>query len=319
MFKLDAWQLTMLTILFLLLINYLMVKFLISTHLITEINDSSEAFESREGFTGNINTDDQVEEFTNSNLYDSFYSKIYDTIVQGEVRIDSEVNYTLGWMKKIQPDVSALHVLDIGCGTGSHVDAFIKAGCSNVKGVDRSEDMILRARKLYPDNTYIVGEVDTPTLFSASQFNLITMYYFTIYYMPDKAQILRNLFTWMSPGGGLVVHMVNRDKFDPILESASPFTAFSLQKYSKKRIRTSNVTFDKFEYTAEFSNDEHHAQLDETFKFKDGKIRRNLHKLHMPVMEKLVTEFEEAGFIYKEFIDLMPIGYEYQYLFCFVR
>lgn len=296
-----------------------MVKFLISTHLITEINDSSEAFESREGFTGNINTDDQVEEFTNSNLYDSFYSKIYDTIVQGEVRIDSEVNYTLGWMKKIQPDVSALHVLDIGCGTGSHVDAFIKAGCSNVKGVDRSEDMILRARKLYPDNTYIVGEVDTPTLFSASQFNLITMYYFTIYYMPDKAQILRNLFTWMSPGGGLVVHMVNRDKFDPILESASPFTAFSLQKYSKKRIRTSNVTFDKFEYTAEFSNDEHHAQLDETFKFKDGKIRRNLHKLHMPVMEKLVTEFEEAGFIYKEFIDLMPIGYEYQYLFCFVR
>ena len=303
----------------LLLINYLVIKFLISTHIATEIVDSSEAFESREGFRGDVNTDDQVEEFTNSNLYDNFYVKVYDMLVQGESRTAVEVDFTLGWMKKIQPDVSKLHVLDIGSGIGGHVEAFVKAGCGDVKGIDRSEAMVLRSRKLYPDNTYIVGDVETPTIFSAGQFNLLTMYYFTIYYMPNKAQILRNLFTWMSPGGALIVHMVNRDKFDPILESASPYMAFSLQKYAKERIRKSTVTFDKFEYTAEFTNQEHHAQLDETFKFKDGRIRRNVHTLHMPVMEKLVTDFEEAGFVYKEFIDLMPIGYEYQYLFCFVR
>jgi len=28
---------------------------------------------------------------------------------------------------------------------------------------------------------------------------------------------------------------------------------------------------------------------------------------------------EENGFTYKQLIDLTPIGYEYQYLFCFVR
>jgi hypothetical protein len=28
---------------------------------------------------------------------------------------------------------------------------------------------------------------------------------------------------------------------------------------------------------------------------------------------------ESAGFKYKKFIDMTSIGYEYQYLFCFVR
>jgi hypothetical protein len=81
----------------------------------------------------------------------------------------------------------------------------------------------------------------------------------------------------------------------------------------------SSVSFDKFDYTAEFAIDDNHAEFHEIFKFKDGKKRKHIHKLHMPIMEKIVHEIEEAGFTYKEFIDLTPIGYEYQYLFCFVR
>lgn len=325
MFKMDTWQITLLTIFVLLLVNYFMAKYLMTSGLSTEVDEVAEAFTTREGFSGSADSDGSSsdssgrEEFTNSTLYDTFYVKIYDQLVHGQFRTKSEINYTLGWIKKIQPDVGALHVLDVGSGTGAHVDAFVKAGCADVKGVDTSVAMVERSRKLYPDNTYIVGDVETPLLFSAGQFNLVTLFYFTIYYMPHKAQILRNLFTWMSPGGGLVVHLVNRDKFDPILESASPFSAFSLQKYAKERIRKSTVAFDKFKYTAEFTNQEHHAMFEETFKFKDGRIRKNIHNLHMANMEKMVTDFEEAGFTYKEFIDLTPIGYEYQYLFCFVR
>jgi len=32
-----------------------------------------------------------------------------------------------------------------------------------------------------------------------------------------------------------------------------------------------------------------------------------------------VAEAEQSGFIFKQFLDLTGIGYEYQYLFCFVR
>jgi 2-polyprenyl-3-methyl-5-hydroxy-6-metoxy-1,4-benzoquinol methylase len=320
MFNLDNWQKTLIVILLLLIVNYVIVKYILRTDVISDIDDTNEAFNSvREHFSGGNEVDSVREEFTNENLYDSFYVKIYDQVVHGESRIKSEVMFTLSWIKKIQPDVASLEILDIGCGTGGHVDEFKKEGCVSVKGIDRSGAMIERAKKLYPANNYLLGDVESTTLFSAGQFNLVTMYYFTMYYLPHREQILKNIFTWMKPGGGLVIHIVNREKFDPILEAASPFSGFSLQKYSKSRVTKSTISFDKFQYTAEFSNADNQAQFEETFKFKDGRVRKNLHVLHMPIMEQLVSEIEAAGFIYKEFIDMTPIGYEYQYLFCFVR
>jgi len=315
----DTWQVTLIVLLGLLIINYIMLKFLVSTHIPTEIETSDEAFITREGFSGGTAVDTDIQEFHNDKLYDEFYCKIYDQIVQGEVRVKAEVAFTLGWFKKYHPDPKTIHVLDVGCGTGGHNAEFVKDGVGGAVGIDTSPAMIRRANKLHSDLDFRVQDVEVPTTFSAGQFNLVTMFYFTIYYLPHKDQILKNIFTWLSPGGGFVVHVVNRDKFDPILESASPFMAFSLQKYAKKRITKSTVMFDKFEYTAEFSSQDNEALFEETFKFKDGKTRKNFHNLHMPVMEKIVHDIEQAGFIYKEFIDLTPIGYEYQYLFCFLR
>ena len=120
-------------------------------------------------------------------------------------------------------------------------------------------------------------------------------------------------------GSCLVIHLVNREKFDPILESASPFVGFSIQKYSKDRITNSKVNFDKFDYHANFEIEGSEAQFKEEFKFKDGKTRRQIHKLRMPTMDEVVATVERSGFTYKQFIDLTPIGYEYQYLFCFVK
>jgi len=311
----DSWQVILIVLLLLMFINYLSLKFIMQNYMITD-TDESEAFATREGFSGGTTVD---EEFTNDTLYDKFYSKIYDQIVQGDVRVKSETIFTLSWIKKFHPESKSLEILDVGCGTGGHIAEFNKENVGKAIGVDKSQAMIDRALKLYPNSTFKVGDVERPTLFSAGEFNLATMYYFTIYYIHHKDQILKNIFNWLRPGGGFVVHFVNRDKFDPILESASPFTAFSVQKYSKERVKKSSVSFDKFNYTAEFSNDENHAEFLETFKFKDGKKRVNKHSLHMPIMESLVRDIEQAGFTYKEFIDLTPIGYEYQYLFCFVR
>ena len=131
--------------------------------------------------------------------------------------------------------------------------------------------------------------------------------------------MFKNMFNWLQPGGCLVIHLVNREKFDPILEAASPFVAFSVQKYSKQRITRSKVAFDKFDYEADFSLEGSSAEFHEEFKFKNGKFRKQTHKLHMVTMDDVITKAEENGFVYKQFIDLTAIGYEYQYLFCFVR
>ena len=111
--------------------------------------------------------------------------------------------------------------------------------------------------------------------------------------------------------------MVNKYKFDPMLESASPWVGFSLQKYSKKRITESNVTFDKFQYTGRFDLYDPQAEFIETFRFKDGTIRRQKHKFTMPTMEEIVKIGQAAGWVYTKYIDLVMVGFEYSYLLFF--
>ncbi|NBQ48457.1 MAG: class I SAM-dependent methyltransferase [Sphingobacteriia bacterium] len=103
------------------------------------------------------------------------------------------------------------------------------------------------------------------------------------------------------------------------LESASPFVAFSVQKYAKERITRSKVAFDKFDYEADFDIQGQNAEFREEFKFKTGKVRRQVQRMVIPTMEQVVGIAEQNGFTYKQFMDLTAIGYEYQFLFCFVR
>jgi len=255
----------------------------------------------------------------NEHLFDDFYAKVYDMVIDGAVREETEINLTLGWAKTYRPEASMLQVLDVGSGTGGAVEKMRIAGVAKVVGLDSSDAMVTAARKKYPKADYRVGEVEQIGAFAAGEFNLVTMYYFTVYYLRDRTAAFRNLFQLLQPGGCLVFHGVNREKFDPILESASPFVGFSVQKYSKERVTRSKVVFDKFTYEADFQHEGGHAEFREEFKFKNGKVRRQVHTMRMPTMEELVGEAEQNGFTFKQYIDLTGIGYEYQYLFCFVR
>jgi len=311
---LDTIQVVLVVIISILLANYLYIRWMMVGNRRTDLDDI-EAF---------ANPDDSPEAnivvLGNETIYDKFYAKIYDTIVDGALRQQQEVGLSLIWAKGYRPEVKTIEVLDIGCGTGGDVEEFKKAGVGKVVGIDASDAMIEIARKKFPKNDYRVKEAENIGSFAAGEFNLATMYYFTYYYLRDRDQVFRNIFNWLQPGGCLVVHLVNREKFDPILEAASPFVAFSVQKYSKERITRSKVTFDKFEYEADFNIDDNRAEFREEFRFKDSKkLRRQIHHLRMPKMDEIVAEIEASGFTYKQFIDLTPIGYEYQYLFTFVR
>ena len=66
-------------------------------------------------------------------------------------------------------------------------------------------------------------------------------------------QFFQNCINWLRPGGYLVLHLVNRDKFDPILNTADPLQFVSAQKYAKKRITKSLIKFKDFNYKALFN------------------------------------------------------------------
>ena len=307
---LDGVQIVLVVLVSILVANYIYMRFMLRAKRVEEL-------EGVEGFEGG--GEESLAILGNEHLYDEFYSKVYDTLVGGTLRTDAETTMTLGWAKSFRPEVGTIQVLDAGCGTGGAVAAFKKAGCGKAVGLDASTAMIDAARRKYPKGDYRVGDVEQMGLFAAGEFNLVTLYYFTYYELRNPDAMFKNAFQWLQPGGCLVIHLANREKFDPILETASPFVGFSLQKYTKDRVTKSTVAFDKFDYTAQFDLEGESAEFKEEFKFKNGKSRRQIHSLRMPRMESVVSRAESNGFTYKKFIDMTAIGYEYQYMFCFVR
>ena len=152
-------------------------------------------------------------------------------------------------------------------------------------------------------------------------FTHILCLYFTIYYFPDKRIFFDNCMDWLMPGGCLVVHLVNRDKFDPILPPGNPLYIVSPQKYAKERITTTKITFNDFIYNSDFklNKDTNIATFDEKFKFNDGKVRKQEQKLYMEDEEDILTIAQQCGFILQGKIDLVKCAYEYQYLYILVK
>ncbi len=260
-----------------------------------------------------------VEVHMDDRCYDAFYAKVYDALVQPAARAGMEIKLPLEWLEKAGRAKGDVRVADIGCGTGLHTEMFTKEGVRSVIGFDKSEAMITQARKRYPDREFIVGDATVATMAAADQFDLVTLFYFTVYLVPERQQMLRNIYLWLAPGGLFVCHIVNKLKFDPILESASPFVGFSVQKYADDRVTKSQVFFDEFEYVGDFQLHGSRGAYVEDFQFKDGRIRRHEQRVWMPNIDVLVKEITDVGFKMVHHVDMTPIGYEYQYLFFFQR
>ncbi len=284
-----------------------------------------------EGFTTLSAEESRYNWLENDAIYDSFYADIYDKITQGAPRSQAEATLIVKeWEKNAQEKRQSWTVLDIGAGTGIVAASMAKIGIPRVICLDKSEAMLQYIRNTTLPATTLSeeekkgiitkqGDFLDANAIGSSEVSHAYMTYFTVYYAADLEALLRNAALWVKPGGGLAIEVVNKYKFDPILDSASPFI-FSTQKYSDKRRLKSHVTFDKFEYEAEFDMDaDPQVEFRETFRFKDGSVRRQRHKLNMPTINDIVKTATYAGWTYKGYTDLIGIGFEYAYLLYFTH
>lgn len=271
----------------------------------------------REGFT---DTPQKEIFLSNDTLYDKFYASVYDQLTQQQTRTAAKVALIMNEWKQKAWKAEEMEVLDAGCGTGVASAAFAKMKVKKVLALDKSEAMLDKAKfgnQNNPTVTFRQADLNNPSALGGGEVTHAACLYFTLYYLPDKDAFFRNMFLWVKPGGQLVVEVVNKYKFDPLLESVSPLVGFSLQKYSKKRLTESNVVFDKFQYTGRFDLFDPAAEFTETFRFKDGTVRRQKHKLTMPSMEQIVKMGQAAGWTYLKYMDLTVVGFEYSYLLFF--
>ena len=295
------------------------LAFLVSITLITNYGNQQKI---EEGFKTEKSVDKNTKKFDMhndvNNIYDDFYVNIYDDMVFSKNKID----YEIGKIIAITKPKPKYYFLDIGSGTGHHVSS-LQAHGYKAEGIDISPSMVKKAKTIYPELNYKVADTLDTTLYPSDTFNQITCFYFTIYYIKEKEKLFENCMKWLVPGGYLSIHLVNRDKFDPIIPAGNPFSLVSVQKYAKKRITSTTVKFDNFEYKSNFDMKEQIDQRDspnaffvENFKdLKKGTIRQNEHQFYMSTQSEILDIAKKAGFIIHAKIDLMPCQYEHQYIY----
>ena len=261
----------------------------------------------------------KIEHFTDTEfvnydkVYDKFYSSIYDQLFYSELRVSYEVK---DLMTNIIKTNSKIELLDLGCGTGKHLKLLDSK--YKVTGLDNSGEMLKLAKQDNQNVRFINGDAHDFTLFPKKSFDIITCYFFTIYYFKDISKVIKNVHDWLKQDGKFAVHIVNKDKFDPLLDLASPYPAFSLQKYSNDRITSSKIHFNNFLYTGNFVKDVNYYRFVEVFKHKHkSMIRKQEHRLFMFKVDTFLKLMKNHGFKNIGQSDLLSVGCEYQYIFYF--
>lgn len=247
---------------------------------------------------------------TDVNIYDIFYADRYDILHKPDTRSNLEINNII---QMTQPSKEHSCFLDIGSGTGSIVHELTNYGY-RAFGIDKSIDMIDYSQKKYQNIQVEQGDVLETMLFETGSFTHIICNYFTIYQFKDKHLLFRNCYQWITPGGYLILHIVDPQRFDTIIPAGKPLNIDSPQKYTNRRLLETFIEFDDFHYKSKF--DPVKLNIIETFTSSiTNQVRQNEQHLFMESKEVILGIANIVGFILHGQMNYDTIsGDPYQYL-----
>ena len=266
------------------------------------------------GWVKNIEPFEQNIKFENkrgSEIYDDFYVNIYDDLLFSKSKNDYEITL----IKKLTKPTKYSTFLDVGSGTG-HLVGGLNSDGFNCKGLDISRSMINSAKTKYPESKFIQGDVTKSITFQPNSFTHITCMYFTIYMIKNKRKFFQNCMLWLRPTGFLIIHIVDRDNFDPILPVADILLSIDPQDYAKERITTTRAAFDNHLYKAKFDLNGDVATFSETFtNRKNGSVRKHTHDLYMETQKNILSIAQSVGFIMASQAEMKEVGYKKQFIY----
>ncbi|TDS64348.1 class I SAM-dependent methyltransferase [Myroides indicus] len=107
-------------------------------------------------------------------------------------------------LKQMLPDFSGKQVLDLGCGYGWHCRYAVENGALSVKGVDISEKMLQKAKKINQlDGVSYEQVAIEDAQFYTESFDVIFSS-LTFHYIKAYDILIRKIYQWLKPNGNFV-------------------------------------------------------------------------------------------------------------------
>jgi len=254
-----------------------------------------------------------------NHVYDKLYSKYYDSIHLNE----RKNNFEIGKIIDLEKKKSNTKILDVGCGTGHHVD-ILKKKHYEVIGLDQSKDMIEQATEKYPACEFIEGNILNNSIFDYSSFSHILCLGRTIYLIKEKEKFFENCYSLLVNGGYLVVNLVNKKSFSPYLLDKTKKVLYDPEQYGKKSTQMI-VKFDKnMEFFSEIQKSSGKADGEYIFKekfenFNTHSVRKNEINMYMPDISQIVKLAKSKGFEFHKKFSMNKINHEGEYLYVFKK
>jgi ubiquinone/menaquinone biosynthesis C-methylase UbiE len=277
---------------------------------------------TREGFEGgeSVSLEDPEK------YYDAMYASVYKALWHTDQKLEFE-QVSMQDIALADQAKANVKILDLCCGIAPHACWFKNMGVEYT-GIDISLPMMEQARKDCPSSKFQKGDVTQPSLFPPKSCSHTLLLGFSAYMFPNIKSVSDNAYIWTQPGGFFIVHLVEPDKYDPILDLATPFAAFSVQKYSYDRQNKSEIFFDDFKYTGTLQKkkNEEDASFNEVFTYYNTekspgnvKYREQKQIWHMPSLESIIDTIKSSGFRMQEKVHMISCGKEYQYIVYFTK
>ena len=246
-------------------------------------------------------------------IYDSFYAVIYDELNKTRDRTNFECNKIIELTK---PTTSNSIFLDVGSGTGSLVDNLTDLGYQ-AHGLDVSKDMVEYSKERFPDIQTKCGDVRDPLIYERLTFTHIMCMNFTIYHLKDKNIFFKNCYNWLMPNGFLIVHLVDKEKYNPLAAIADKVALKNANHYNSYRKTDGRIEFKDFEYnTSHDMKHDNQVIVKETFTDNLTKhVRQNELTLYMENKDDIIKMAQNNGFLAHALINLPNDDYQYIYVF----
>ncbi len=269
----------------------------------------------------------------NGDIIDDFYIESYEIINPPETWIESQMNTII---QMTQPSQGSSVFLDVGSKTGALVDYVANKGY-RIYGVEPSEVMMNYSKKTYPSISVSCGDVGDSMLFEKKTFSHILCLQFNIYSFNDKMAFFRNCFHWLKTGGYLIVHLVDKPRFNATIPASIPYNPFNwgsiqynfsdspkkLPNDGERSLKTT-ADFNSFTYDIEYDVQAKSNEVLLREKFTDKKtshIRENEKTMYMEEMGEIVNIALACNFIVQGKTSLLNVngGDPHQYLYIFER